>query len=767
MQKKVGAFLLWLLFSSICSPGQSQYQYQTLIRPEDRFELLMRQGDFYRDMQLNDFGRRVTDSAIFFYRQAYDLGTALHSPHLQTRSLLGIAYVQMLSDQPDSGRTSYHRAITGLQRLHDTQGEAAAWASLGTGIRDFEGPTRNEKIAAFRRSEELYRQTGKITDALREKEAVANVYLRAGRLDTAESLLQATLKEYTAIHYSRLYHTYDLLTGLYKTKGDWPHQLYYGLEMVRNAEEYAPKAELFRYYYIIGGFYSDAGMHSEALYYLRKAAEYNAAYSNHKFFYDQLKSLTDELLAEGKPEEALAYCKKSIAEAPIPGNDAKLYYNMSLGDCYLALGQTDSARDHYGVSQTCLLKEETSYNFSIYTYAFLYARLGRLYFTRHQFAIARSYLGKLDSVPPHIIKPAQLKSNELLRFRVDSAMGSFVSAIRHYQLYKNIEDSLLNVNKSRQIVEIQAKYETTQKEQEIKLLQTERNFITGGVGLMLVIAILLYYAYRTKRRLNLRLEDKQVEINQQNAELRAVVAEKDWLLKEVHHRVKNNLQIITSLLKTQSHFLEEGSARNAIRETLNRVQSMSLIHHQLYTESDISSIYLPSYISDLIFHLKNSFSDISKHINFRHKAEPIRMEAGQLIPIGLILNEAVTNSIKYAFPKEDATSSGMVNGTGTISGTVNGTGASSGTVNGTGASSGTVSGTICISLLSAGPNCLQLTISDDGIGLPAEADTRTTRSLGLQMIRMLTKQLDGKLIITGSPGVTIVVSFPLKYQHNE
>ena len=518
MHRKVGAFLLSLVISSICSPGQTRGQLPTpqvgrnqlprqqedrrqlptqqqgrdqLPAPQedrrqppkqqlDRYLSLMKQGDSYREMQLNDFGRRLADSAIFFYRQAYDLATSVRSPQLQARSLLSIAYAQMLGDRTDSGRIYYHRVIAQFQRLGDTLDEATAWSALGTGLTDFDSLTRNEKIDAFRRAERLHRQLGKITDALRQNEAIAYIYMRSGKLESAESLLQGNLKEYAAIHYTKLYRTYDLLTGLYKTKGDWPRQLYYGLEMVRNAEDHAPKPEISYYYYIIGGFYFDGGMHPEALYYLRKSAEYSAKYNNYKGFYDRLKSLTDELLAEGKAQEALEYCKKSIAAAPPPGNDTKLYYNMSLGDCYLALGQTDSAQYHYLISLDCQLKEEAHYNTSIFTYAFLYARLGKLYFARRQFATARSYLDKLDSVPPHVIKPAQLRSNELLRFRVDSAMGSFVSAIRHYQAYKNMEDSLLNVNKSRQIVEMQAKYESRQKEQEIRLLQTEKFYHRRG-----------------------------------------------------------------------------------------------------------------------------------------------------------------------------------------------------------------------------------------------------------------------------------------------
>jgi two-component system, sensor histidine kinase PdtaS len=661
----------------------------------------MQLGDRYRDAVLNDVSRPVIDSALLFYRQAYSLAGILHLPRLRSGTLISIAYAKLLAGQVDSARSYYHQAITECQRQYDKEGEAIAWSALGTALPDPDSTTHQEKIAAARQAGRLYREIGRTPDAIRQEEAVASIHLRAGMLDLAESELHEVVKEYAAIHYTNLYHTYDLLTGVYKTKGDWPNQLYYGLEMVRNAEENCPRENLAYYYYILGGFYMDAGMHPEALYYVKKAAQYAAAYSNYKGFYDRLKSVIDELLVEDKPTEALAYCKESIAAAPPPGNDARLYYNMSLGDCYLALGRNDKAQFHYLISLDCLRKELKGYNFSFYTYAFVYTRLGRLYDHLHEYTIAQSYLKKLDTVPPRIIKPAQLRSTELLRFQVDSASGNFVSAIRHYQAYKHIGDSLLSVDKSRQIVEMQTKYETRQNQQSIRLLQSV-------TALLLIIACLLYSAYRAKQRHNFQLGN--------------LLSEKDWLLKEIHHRVKNNLQLITSLLKTQSHFLEEGSARNALRETLNRVQSMSLIHHKLYTENNLSGIDMRVYIGDLISHLRHSFGDQVCQINFEYQVQPIRMDTAQSIAVGLILTEAVTNSIKYGFPNRF--------------------------------------GTIRISLLPAAPNSVELTISDNGIGLPGDFDAGRNRSLGMRMIRMLCKQLGGEPVITGSPGVTITVRFP-------
>ncbi|HEY4290489.1 MAG TPA: sensor histidine kinase [Puia sp.] len=271
---------------------------------------------------------------------------------------------------------------------------------------------------------------------------------------------------------------------------------------------------------------------------------------------------------------------------------------------------------------------------------------------------------------------------------------------------------------------------------ELVALSTQRNVVVGGVILLTIIASLLYTGYRNKRSNNLRLSAQQNRINQQNVVLQellvekdqlladkdALLIEKDWLLKEVHHRVKNNLQIISSLLSSQSFYLDEGSALEAITDIHNRVQSISLIHQKLYTDPDVASVNMSSFFDELIDHLKTCFDTKTKKIQFEQMTGHVGMKISQAIAVGLILNEAITNSIKYGFPDKP--------------------------------------GRISVSLSSIGHQALRLTIADNGIGMNADSSLDGKNSLGWQMIRCLTKQLRGDITINVSSGVSIVIDFP-------
>ena len=168
---------------------------------------------------------------------------------------------------------------------------------------------------------------------------------------------------------------------------------------------------------------------------------------------------------------------------------------------------------------------------------------------------------------------------------------------------------------------------------------------------------MFYLAIDLKQRSNIKLQKQQGEINTQNNQLqillgeqKKLVEEKEWLVKEIHHRVKNNLQIIISLLNAQSEFLESPTALNAIQESRERMQAIALIHQKLYQPDHGTLINMASYIQDMTHNLQSSFTQANR-IHFSLHAEPIELDVSQAVPLGLILNEAITNSIKYAFPK--------------------------------------------------------------------------------------------------------------------
>jgi two-component sensor histidine kinase len=241
-----------------------------------------------------------------------------------------------------------------------------------------------------------------------------------------------------------------------------------------------------------------------------------------------------------------------------------------------------------------------------------------------------------------------------------------------------------------------------------------RNIILSGVCVLLIILGLLYNQYRLKQKAN-------KEISNKNLALQILLNEKEWLLKEIHHRVKNNLQIVMSLLNTQSAYLDNEAALSAIRESQHRMQAMSLIHQKLYLSDNVTTIHMPAYIRELVNYLKDSY-DIGYQIYFELEIDPINLDVAQAVPLGLILNEAVTNAIKHAFPEKQT-------------------------------------GTLTIRFFPQGNDLLMLSIADNGVGLPLGFDASKIKSLGMNLMRGLSKQLGGDFILESRKGLSISITF--------
>lgn len=277
--------------------------------------------------------------------------------------------------------------------------------------------------------------------------------------------------------------------------------------------------------------------------------------------------------------------------------------------------------------------------------------------------------------------------------------------------------------------EVQLKDQTLKiKEQNIALLTKEslikesnlreskilRNVIIGGAVLLLILLLLLYNRYKLKQNII-----AQMSIT--NSILKKTNTEKEWLLKEVHHRVKNNLQTVVSLLQSQAAYLQN-DALHAIQDSQNRIHAMSLVHQKLYRTDNIASINMSVYLSDLVCHLFESYN--TKGISYEVNAEPIDLDVSQAIPVGLIVNEAVTNSIKYAFEGIEGRA-----------------------------------GKISISFIRKDNALVLLTLSDNGIGLDKKINEQVTSGLGIPLIKGLSDDLEGKFHIDSEQGTTISLLF--------
>jgi PAS domain S-box-containing protein len=206
--------------------------------------------------------------------------------------------------------------------------------------------------------------------------------------------------------------------------------------------------------------------------------------------------------------------------------------------------------------------------------------------------------------------------------------------------------------------------------------------------------------------------------------------EKEILLKEIHHRVRNNLQVISSLLDLQADALGDTHINKAIQDSKDRIHSMALVHENLYQFGDLARINGIEYIHKLVEYLFDTYGDLAGNITSMVKIETPSLELNMetAIPIGLILTELLSNALKHAFPPGEK-------------------------------------GEIHIDLCPGIPGMLTLVVSDDGVGLPPNLNVRESQSLGLQLVHLLTQQVKGTIEIKRSKGTTVTITFP--YQEHQ
>ena len=205
-------------------------------------------------------------------------------------------------------------------------------------------------------------------------------------------------------------------------------------------------------------------------------------------------------------------------------------------------------------------------------------------------------------------------------------------------------------------------------------------------------------------------------------QLRASLGEKDVLLKEIHHRVKNNLQVISGLLDLQAHHINDPMGKEIYKESQNRVITMALIHEELYKNINLSQMDFADYIKNLCENLMISYGVERKRIKLDINTEKTEMVVDTAIPCGLIINELITNSLKHAFP-------------------------------------GKRKGTISLAFRQMKNKNYLLTVSDDGVGMPKSVNINKTTTLGMQLITVLVEQLGGTLKVQRKEGTTFTIKF--------
>ncbi len=217
------------------------------------------------------------------------------------------------------------------------------------------------------------------------------------------------------------------------------------------------------------------------------------------------------------------------------------------------------------------------------------------------------------------------------------------------------------------------------------------------------------------------------ERNRAEEALRASLREKEVLLREIHHRVKNNMQVISSLFNLQAGRTMSDECRGVLKEGQARIRSMSLVHEKLYQSRDLSKIEFGGYVRSLTAHLFQSYLDKPDRVRLETDFEDVFLDINAAVPCGLILNELVSNALKHAFP-------------------------------------GGRSGTIRIGLQKDPTGAVELGVADDGVGLPAGFDLRESGGFGMEIVNLLVDQLDARFEVEGTKGTSFKVTFgAIKY----
>ncbi|MHC1697806.1 MAG: response regulator [Geobacteraceae bacterium] len=308
----------------------------------------------------------------------------------------------------------------------------------------------------------------------------------------------------------------------------------------------------------------------------------------------------------------------------------------------------------------------------------------------------------------YITKPFQ--AEEVLA-RVETllslhAMRKKLEARNRELLRANEELASVNIELSYEIMERkQAEAAVRQYQDQLEVLVRERTAELAQANTRLIAEVL----ERT------RAEEKVL----------ASLREKEILLKEIHHRVKNNLQIISSLLELQCDYIHDDHSLRLFRESQDRIKTMALVHERLYATADLASINVCEYLESLTKQLVFSYVADPEDIELDFAGVEFCLGIEEAIPCGLIVNELVSNSLKHAFPEKSERK-------------------------------------ISVTCRTDEENMVVLTVSDNGVGIPEGLDLNRTETLGMQIVCLLTKQLRGTIKIENDGGASFTLRFPLK-----
>lgn len=536
---------------------------------------------------------------------------------------------------------------------------------------------------------------------------------------------QKGLLDSSILYYNKALSLYQLLNDtshavvvnanlaiIYKGLGHYDKALESAFDATQFLERQAPARPLASCYNTIGDIYKEMEDFSNALDFYRKSLLIRKEIGFASGVGQSYNNIGELFVELGKYDSAARYLERSL-QTKKANNDSNGLGNTLdlLGRVYIELKEFKNAEKYL---LDALLIEQRSGELT--DEANVLNSLGRLKLKMNNLIEARRYLSQAKDL---IVKTASLtllRDNLEMQVQLSKGQNLFTDALHNAEELLTVKDRLLNQEKAEALIAMQTRYETESKGQQILLLEQEKVLrqseiksnklwimsLTFTIILALIIAGLLLIGYKQSQRNNRRVET---------------------LLKELHHRVKNNLQILSSLLSLQSQYAKDEDAVMMIKSSESRVNSMALIHQKLYKKDGNRTIDLKEYVSELSAYLLQTYGFVEK-VEVKLSANAVSVDVEKAIPIGLIMNEWISNALKYAFVGKPFPQ-------------------------------------LTISLNMRSDRELEIVLSDNGVGLPLPQPGVEIHTFGLKMVNTLIRELKGKLLVNVSEGTSYTLQIPM------
>lgn len=678
--------------------------------------------------------------ALPYLKLANKLSIQQRSRRWMTESSIAQAKYHFRLSEMTLGKNCFYRVIKYYKQTGDKEQQAHWWQELARYIPDSDSTYATE-VYSINKAMSLFQELGNIEEVATCIWLEGYYHWQHDKPELTEKLYLLELQTLQAAKLDRqLTASFQRLSGLYEKQRNFDKALHYAVLGLKNLQILKDSSQYSSIYLALGNIHRSMGNYPESVRYYKLV--YATSPVHRVWTYNLLRLLIDVQIKSGHADEGLAFLKSFLKKRDTPQTSVnKQLVAFAFGNCYAATKQYARAEEHY--LEMIRLNRDVEYSqrsnagkIEPVAGAEAFLTIGQFYTQTGKFDHAGRYLKM--ALESKSLSPAFERDTRHMLFKVDSAAGNLMAAIQNFQRFKFLNDSIENNTKNKEVSILKANFRAAQKEKDIVILTKEaalhkeklelaartEKYTYAGFAVLICLLGLLYNSYRIKQSKNRQLMEHQKMISIKNTSLIQLVTEKEWLLREVHHRVKNNLQIVISLLNSQSAYLKEEVAVNAIVESRHRIQAMSMLHQRIYQAEDLTSIAMSSYIHELISYLNSSFN-MGKRIIFNVHVEKIELDLSQAVPIGLILNEAITNSLKYAFP-------------------------------------GGREGQVKVSFTKAVEDDLLLSIADDGIGLPAEFDVDTVETFGFRLMKGLTEDLDGSFMVYRECGTSLQVLFPYR-----